>query len=72
VTRDVPGSLEKLITIISANNANIISIQHDRMNLGLDIRDVMLRITCEVASEAYGIQLVSALKKAGHPVVMSE
>lgn len=68
IIRDVPGSLEQFTRIIGENNANIVKVRHDRMNLELDIRDVMLHVTCEVSGEQHGKQLLSNLKGAGYPV----
>ena len=66
---DKPGSLVKLLSIISAAGANIISVEHDRLKAGLDPNETTVHIACEVGGEAHGKQLLLAIERQGYRLI---
>lgn len=68
---DKPGSLESFSHVMAVNNANIISVQYDRMRADLQLSETVLHIACEVSGKQHGERVLSALKSAGFTVLES-
>lgn len=66
---DKPGSLEQFAHIMGANNANIISVQYDRMSPELQLSETILHIACEVSGFEHGKRLLKQLEAEGYSVV---
>ena len=66
---DKPGSLVKLLSIISAAGANIIAVEHDRLKAGLDPNETTVHIACEVGGETHGKQLLLAVERQGFRLI---
>lgn len=66
---DKPGSLEQFAHIMGANNANIISVQYDRMSAELQLSETILHIACEVSGFEHGSRVLSELEKSGYNLV---
>lgn len=65
---DVPGNLQRFASAIAQCGANVIMVQHDRLNIGLSFGEAILRVACEVSSRQHGEQLVSSLEAVGYRV----
>lgn len=63
---DKPGSLVQLLNIIADSGANVISIDHDKLNDGLNANETFVRIACEVGGEAHYKSLVRTLTEKGY------
>ena len=63
---DKPGSLVQLLTILSDSIANIISIDHDKFNRGLNPDETYVHIVCEVGGEAHYQALLKTLTERGY------
>lgn len=70
IMHDSPGSLMRFSIIVAECNANIIMVQHDRLNTGLSLNDAILHIACEVSSVEHGKELVQQLEGAGYEIIM--
>ncbi|GHU80128.1 threonine ammonia-lyase [Clostridia bacterium] len=70
VMKDAPGSLQKFSALVAERGANIIMVQHDRLNTSLQLGDAILHVACEVSSREHGMQLVRALETSGYIVKM--
>ena len=54
---------------MGANNANIISVQYDRMSPELQLSETILHIACEVSGFEHGKRLLKQLEAEGYSVV---
>jgi threonine dehydratase len=70
VMPDTPGSLKDFSIIVADCRANIIMVQHDRLQTGLSLNDAILHVACEVSSREHGDELVRRLEAAGHKITM--
>lgn len=65
---DKPGSLSHLLNNIAAQGANILSVEHDRLNAALNPNETNVQITCEVGGAEHGDIVVEALRNTGYKV----
>lgn len=68
--KDIPGSLEHFASIIRQCNANIIMVQHDRIQADLNLNEAILHVALEVSSMEHGQHVISELKKEGYVITM--
>lgn len=66
---DIPGSLEHLSHVLSEANANIVSVQYDRLNADLNPNEAIIHMACEVGGREHGKRVVKTLEKNGYKVV---
>lgn len=67
---DRPGSLAKLLNVISECGANILTVEHDRLKAGLNPNETTVHIACEVGGENHIATLLGALQAHGYTVQM--
>ena len=67
---DRPGSLAKLLNVISECGANILTVEHDRLKAGLNPNETTVHIACEVGGENHIATLLGALQAHGYIVQM--
>lgn len=65
---DKPGSLVQLLNIVSDCGANILSIEHDKLSVGLNTNETNVHIAVEVGGKIHGQQLIDELKNHGYLV----
>lgn len=63
---DRPGSLAKLLGVISAAGANILAVQHDKLGAVLDPNETDVHIVCEVGGAEHGESLMAQLRASGY------
>lgn len=68
---DKPGNLAKLLNKLAALGANILSLEHDRLGVGLDPNEINVHIACEVGGKEHGLRVVNELKNNGYKVIFS-
>ena len=68
--KDIPGSLENFATIVRTCNANIIMVQHDRIQADLNLNEAILHVALEVSSMEHGQHVISELEKEGYVITM--
>lgn len=69
---DRPGSLAKLLSLISAAGANILTVQHDKLGAVLKPNETDVHIACEVGGEAHGEELIKQLIENGYTVQLEQ
>ena len=65
---DRPGSLVGLLNVIAEAGANILAIEHDKLNPALMPNETSVHIACEVGGEAHGQRLLDSLVSGGYEV----
>ena len=65
---DRPGSLVQLLNVIAESGANILTVEHDRLNPSLNPNEISVHIACEVGGEEHGKALIAALTGKGYSV----
>jgi threonine dehydratase len=65
---DKPGSLVQLLNIIADAGANVLAVEHDKLNYGLNPNETIVRISCEVGGKAHGEALIRELTEKGYRV----
>ncbi len=60
VVDDLPGNLNRLTKVLADNRANILEVHHDRVSLGLDLRQTKITFVVETTSPEH----VEIIKKA--------
>ncbi len=69
---DRPGSLVQLLNVLAQSGANVLTVQHDKLMLGLNPNETYVRIACEVGGKAHGSRVMSELKNHGYQVESDE
>ncbi len=69
---DRPGSLVQLLNVLAQAGANVLTVQHDKLMLGLNPNETYVRIACEVGGKAHGSRVMSELKNHGYQVESDE
>ena len=70
VMPDLPGSLSLFSNICSKCGANIIMVQHDRMDSDLRLNEAYLHVACEVTGNEHGQRLISELQQKGYKITL--
>ena len=68
VLQDRPGALEELVEVISAHQANIYGIQHDRTSRDVGMGDAEVELDLETRGQAHVDELLDALAGRGYEV----
>ncbi len=68
---DKPGSLVQLLNIIADAGANVLTVDHDKLNFGLNPNETIVRIACEVGGKSHGMALVEELENNGYRVKLN-
>lgn len=63
---DNPGSLCKLLGILSELNANIINIEHDRLRQNLKLGNTEVEISVETINHEHNKQIIDVLNQSGY------
>lgn len=65
IVDDLPGSLNRLTNVLAENRANVLEVRHDRVSLGLDLRQTRIEFVIETTSREHVVRIREALRKAG-------
>lgn len=68
---DKPGALVQLLNIIADAGANVLTVDHDKLNSGLNPNETIVRIACEVGGRSHGDSLINALEAKGYAVKLN-
>ncbi|MBQ7064579.1 MAG: threonine ammonia-lyase [Firmicutes bacterium] len=66
---DRPGQLTQVSRIISEHGGNVVSVIHDRSDLGMQVTDCFLRLSLETRDHAHADEIRQALTDAGFTIV---
>jgi threonine dehydratase len=65
IVPDKPGTLFKLTSILAAQNANVIQVEHDRLKPHLEINEAQIEFLLETRDENHISKIQNAFKEAG-------
>ena len=65
---DRPGSLAQMLGIIADARANILTVEHDKLSLGLNPNETTVHVACEVGGLEHGRAVLDRLRKHGYKV----
>ena len=65
VVPDKPGQLNKITQVIASQSANILEVEHDRLDPDLHIRETAIRVSLETKSREHVEEIKSAFLQAG-------
>ncbi|HEY8449378.1 MAG TPA: threonine ammonia-lyase, partial [Bacillota bacterium] len=63
---DRPGSLHRLLGVVAAEGANIITVAHDRLNPGVALGETEVQLVVETRDRSHATDVVQALQRAGY------
>ena len=69
---DRPGSLVQLLNVLADAGANILTVEHDKLMLGLNPNETYVRVACEVGGKVHGNMVISELGNHGYQVELDE
>lgn len=69
IVPDIPGSLSRLTQILAEQKANILSVSHDRIRQGLNIKETKIDFVLETISLDHIEKIKQALMKSGAKVI---
>lgn len=65
---DKPGSLVQMLDIIAKARANILTVEHDKLSLGLNPNEITVHVACEVGGVEHGRAVLEALRSCAYKV----
>lgn len=65
---DRPGSLVQMLNILADAGANVLTVQHDKLIVGLNPNETFVHVACEVGGKAHGQSVMDQLKGHGYQV----
>ncbi|MHB9287556.1 threonine ammonia-lyase [Halobacteriales archaeon Cl-PHB] len=68
VLEDRPGALERVVSILSEQGANIYAIQHDRTSRDVAMDDAEVELDLETRGHDHVAEVIAALEHAGYEV----
>ena len=66
---DKPGQLVNVSSLIASTGANVVSVQHERSDVNMDINSCFLRLRMETRDHAHVEEIKEALRAAGYRIV---
>ncbi|HYH32646.1 MAG TPA: threonine ammonia-lyase [Pseudonocardia sp.] len=66
---DRPGALAELLALVGSLGANVLDVSHSRISGTLPLGDVEVELSMETRGSDHCVELVDALRAAGHTVV---
>jgi len=70
VVPDRPGSLQQLLRIVADCGANVLSVDHDRLDVGVPLRDVEVDFALETRGQDHVREVVESLQSRGYAVTV--
>jgi threonine dehydratase len=68
VLKDRPGSLERLVEVLSDQEANIYAIEHDRASRDIAMNDAEVELDLETKGPDHAESVIEALEDSGYEV----
>ena len=66
--QDRPGNLVRLLNIIAASGANVLTVEHDKLSANLNPNETVVHVACEVGGEEHGKALLKAISDHGYGI----
>jgi threonine dehydratase len=67
---DRPGALAEMLALVGARGANVVDVAHSRITGALPLGDVEVALVLETRGPEHCVELVEALRSAGHAVLV--
>jgi threonine dehydratase len=65
---DRPGALAEMLALVGVRGANVVDVAHSRITGALPLGDVEVALVLETRGPEHCVELVEALRSAGHAV----
>ena len=65
---DRPGNLVKLLSIVAERRANVLAVEHHRLDTSLGVTEVTVRLELETRGPDHIRELCEALAEGGYPL----
>ncbi len=65
IVHDIPGSLQRLLRVIADNKANVIAVNHDRLNPKVPVKFAQVNLMLETMDQNHGDRIIKQLKLEG-------
>ncbi len=69
IVDDAPGNLLKMTKVVADHGANILDVRHDRLSLGLEVKETQLDFTIETVDQNQIDRIEAAFKQAGAVII---
>jgi threonine dehydratase len=69
---DRPGALAEMLALVGVRGANVVDVAHSRITGALPLGDVEVALVLETRGPEHCVELVEALRSAGHAVRVSD
>ncbi len=66
---DKPGSLVQMLNILAECSANVLTVEHDKLNQGLHPNEITVHVACEVGGAEHGKFVLDKLRAKGYKTV---
>lgn len=66
---DRPGSLVQMLNILAESSANVLTVEHDKLNMELNPNETTVHVACEVGGLEHGRLVLEKLKSKGYKTV---
>ena len=63
---DKPGSLVQMLNILAECSANVLTVEHDKLNQGLHPNEITVHVACEVGGAEHGRLVLEKLRAKGY------
>lgn len=63
---DRPGSLAQMLGVLASAGANILTVQHDKLSVGLTPNETYVQVACEVGGLEHGRNVIGSLRERGY------
>ena len=63
---DKPGSLVQMLNILAECSANVLTVEHDKLNQGLHPNEITVHVACEVGGAEHGKLVLEKLRAKGY------
>jgi threonine dehydratase len=67
---DRPGELAQMLALVAGLGANVLNVEHSRTTSRLDLGEVEVALSVETRGAEHRAELLAALERAGHSVVI--
>ncbi len=68
---DRPGSLAQMLGVLANAGANILTVQHDKLSVGLTPNETYVHVACEVGGQEHGDAVLQSLRSRGYMIELS-
>lgn len=67
ILSDRPGALQQMLYLVAQTKANVIAVNHNRLDLTVPITEAEVELTVETRDRDHVREIIAQLRKAGYP-----